>query len=338
MKKSGSFLLTLIIISIVSCNNNDDLNTAVETSGTAHLYATGHNGQVRRYDINDGTITNYNIASTDAEGIFYSPEEDTFTIVSRSSNQIESYIGINTLGAGGTKEPEMGIASTSNLESPRDLAVNGQFYVVSDNTDLDGDGPTSEGRFFVYMKTTSGFILRNVLITKFKVWGLEFVGSDLYAAVDETNKIAVYRNFIESNPSNRIITADKIVGFQGLIRTHGLDYDNGTMVLSDIGEAESPSDGALHIVQDFDSKFNTAINGGFIKTEDQLRIAGANTLLGNPVNVVYDSEYNVIFVAEPLNNGGRILAFNDATSVSGNIAPDLKYDLAKASSVFYFTQ
>jgi len=54
--------------------------------------------------------------------------------------------------------------------------------------------------------------------------------------------------------------------------------------------------------------------------------------------VVYDAEYDAIFVAEVLNNGGRVLAFNDATSISGNIAPDLKYDLAGASSVFYFTE
>lgn len=322
----------------MSCNNNDDLNAGVETSATAHLYATTHSGQVKRYDINDGVETTYSVTSTDIEGFYYSSEEDAFSIVSRTSNQIESYINIRDLGAGGAKDPELGIVSTSEFESPRDLSVNGQFYVVSDNTDLDGDETTPEGRLFVYIKTETGFILRNVLITKFKVWGLEFIGSDLYAAVDETNKIAVYRNFLETNTSNRIVTADKIVGFQGLIRTHGLDYDNGIMVLSDIGESESATDGGLHIIQDFESKFSNATNGGFISIDEQLRISGANTLLGNPVNVVYDEAYNVIFVAEALNNGGRVLAFNDATSISGNIAPDLKYDLAGASSVFYFTE
>ncbi|SDS49018.1 hypothetical protein [Gramella sp. MAR_2010_147] len=332
------FYLGILACLLLGCNNNDDLNNGVETSETAHLYATTHNGELRRYDINDGVVTRYNSASTDIEGFYYSPEVDAISIVSRSSNRLENYNDIDSLGSGGIKNPEMGIVGTSDLESPRDLAVNGQFYVVSDNTDLDEDETTPEGRLFVYTKTETGFVLRNVLITKFKVWGIEFVGSDLYAVVDETNKVAVYRSFIESNPSNRIVTADKIVGVQGLIRTHGLDYDNGTMVLSDIGEAESASDGGLHIIQDFDAKFASATNGGFIKTEDQLRISGENTLLGNPVNIVYNAAYNVIFVAEVLNNGGRVLAFNDATSISGNIAPDLKYDLAGASSVFYFTE
>ncbi|MDR5591623.1 hypothetical protein [Christiangramia sp. SM2212] len=338
MIKTRFYLLGLIAVTLFSCNNDDDLNSDVETSEVAHLYATTHSGQVRRYDINDGVITNYSVSATDIEGFYYSSEDDNFSIVSRSSNQIESYSGIRDLGSGGVQNPEIGLVSTSEFESPRDLAVNGQFYVVSDNTDLDGDETTPEGRLFIYVKTETGFVLRNVLITKFKVWGLEFVNSDLYAAVDETNKIAVYRNFIENNTGNRIITADKIVGFQGLIRTHGLDFDNGIMVLSDIGEAESATDGGLHIIQDFEEKFSNATNGGFISIDDQFRIAGANTLLGNPVNVVYDASYNVIFVAEALNNGGRVLAFNDATSISGNIAPDLKYDLAGASSVFYFTE
>jgi len=335
---SRILLLSVFTIFLWSCSDDDSINDDVNTSEKAHLYATTHNGQIRRYDINNGIVTNYSVSSTDIEGFYFSSEEDAFSIISRSSNQIESYANINDLGEGGIKTPEVGSVGTSDLESPRDLAVNGQFYVVSDNTDLDENESTGEGRLFVYIKTETGFVLRNILITKFKVWGIEFIGSDLYAAADETNKIALYKNFIESNSSNRIITADKIVGFQGLIRTHGLDYDGGVMVLTDIGEAESASDGALQIIQDFEAKFESTANGGFIEIDDQLRISGDNTLLGNPVNVVYDAEYDAIFVAEVLNNGGRVLAFNDATSISGNIAPDLKYDLAGASSVFYFTE
>ncbi|MGA8853099.1 MAG: hypothetical protein WB492_02870 [Christiangramia sp.] len=331
------FLLSILFLTY-SCNKDDSLNGNVETSRIAHLYVTTHNGEVKRYDINSGVVTNYNIGSTDLEGIFFSNTDDTFTVVSRSSGRLESYANISTLGSGGTIGVEATGLGPAGLESPRDLAVNGNFYVVSDNTDLDEDEVTPEGRIFVYTKNESGFTLRNVVTTKFKVWGLTFVGDDLYAAVDETNKIAVYRNFISTNTLNRIITADKIVGIQGLVRSHGMDFENGTMVLSDIGESESASDGGLHIIQDFESKFSDAVNGGFIEIDKQLRISGANTLLGNPVNLVYDSAYNVIFVAEALNNGGRIMAFNDATSVSGNISPDLKYDLPAASSVFFYTE
>lgn len=331
------FLIVLIAVLVASCSNDDTLNPGVKTSNTAHLYAATHNGEVKRYDINTGDVTTYANSSSDSEGIYFSAQDDAFTIVSRSSNRLESYLGISALASGGTQNPETEINGSSDLESPRDLAVNGDFYVVSDNTDLDEDEETAEGRLFIYLKTEAGFVLRNVLTTKFKVWGITFIGNDLYAAVDDTNKLAVYRGFLQ-NSLNRIITADKIVAIQGLVRSHGLDFDNGTMVLSDIGEVESSSDGALHIIENFEEKYNAATAGGFIAASDQLRISGGNTLLGNPVNVVFDSDYDVIFVAEGLNNGGRILAFNDATSVSGNIAPDLRYALEGVSSLYFYTE
>ena len=336
LKKSGILLFVLVSIVLASCSNDDNLNPGVQTSATAHLYAATHNGEVKRYDINTGQVTAYANSSSDSEGIYFSAEDDAFTIVSRSSGRLESYLGISALGSGGTRNPEIEISGTSDLDSPRDLAVNGDLYVVSDNKDLDADEETAEGRLFIYLKTESGFILRNIITTKFRVWGIQFVGEDLFAAVDGTNKLAVYRNFPD-NRLNQILTANKIVAVQGLVRTHGIDYQDGTMVLSDIGEVESSSDGGLHIIEDFESKFNAATTGGFISAEDQLRISGSNTLLGNPVNVVYNSDYNVIFVAEALNNGGRILAFNNATSVSGNIAPDLRYALQGVSSLFFYT-
>ena len=338
LKRSGWILGMCAALFFSSCSNDDNLNGDVRTSATAHLYATTHGGQVKRYDINNGEVTTYNTTSSDAEGIHFSPEEDAFTLVSRSGSNLETYTGINEFQSGISVDIEPEIISSTDLESPRDLAVNGNFYIVSDDTDLDGDELTPEGRLFVYTRSSAGFTLRNVVTTKFRLWGIEFIGDDLYAAVDETNKIAVYRNFISSHALNRIVTADKIVGFQGLIRTHGLHFEDGTMVLTDIGEAESNSDGALHVIQDFESKFDAAATGGFVKAEDQLRIAGNNTLLGNPVNVIYDSDYNVIFVAEALNGGGRILAFNDATSIDGNISPDLKYSLSGVSSLFFHTE
>ncbi|MDX1545016.1 MAG: hypothetical protein R3214_13820 [Christiangramia sp.] len=338
LERSGLFIGVFMTLFLWSCNGDDNLNGDVRTSKTAHLYATTHEGQVKRYDINTGEVTIYNTASSDAEGIYFSPEDDSFTLVSRSGGQLETYTGLSTFQSGITVDLEPEFTSSADLESPRDLAVKGNFYIVSDDTDLDDDDQTPEGRLFIYTKGSSGFILRNVVITKFRLWGVEFIGDDLYAAVDETNKIAVFRNFISTHALNRIVTADKIVAFQGLVRSHGLHFEDGTMVLSDIGEAESNSDGALHVIQDFESKFNAASTGGFVKAEDQLRIAGNNALLGNPVNVIYDSAYNVIFVAETLNGGGRILAFNDATSIDGNISPDLKYSLSGVSSLFFHTE
>ena len=327
------FLTGLVLI---SCSNDEVNNPSVQTSAIAKLYATTHNGEVKQYDINTGKVKTFSLMSSDAEGIFF--DEDAFTIVSRIPGRLERYSQIGSYENESRADLETDFKGSIHLQSPRDLAVNQNFYVISDNTDLDLDETTPEGRLFIYIKTEFGFELRNVVTTIFKVWGLDFIGNDLYAAVDETNKVAVYRNFIANNTVNRIVTADKIVAFQGLLRTHGLDHEDGIMVLTDIGEAESDSDGALHIIENFEQKFADAPLGGFVETDQQLRIAGNNTLLGNPVNVIYDRAYNVIFVAEAANNGGRVLAFNDATSVSGNISPDLQYPLPGVSSVFFYSE
>lgn len=338
LNRAGIFFILIAGILMVSCNNDDSLNGNVQTSATAHLYASTHTGQVKRYDINTGEVTTYNTASSDAEGLYFMEEDDAFTIVSRSSSRLETYSGINTFQSGTSVDLNTEFTGSTDVESPRDLAVNGSFYVVSDDTDLDEDDLTAEGRLFIYTQTSSGFVLRNVVTTKFRVWGIEFVGEDLYVAVDGTNRIAVFRDFIPTRNLNRIVTADKIVAFQGLVRSQGLHFEDGIMVISDIGEAESNNDGALHVIENFETKFNAAAAGGFIEAKDQLRIAGNNTKLGNPVDVVYDSAYNVIFVAEALNGGGRILAFNDATSIDGNISPDLQYNLPGVSSLFFYTR
>ena len=338
MQRINLILLLITSICSLSCNNDDSLNGDVQTSATAHLYAATHNGVVKRYDINNGDVTTYNTASSDVEGIYFSSEEDLLTLVSRSGSRIESYPDISQFQSGATVNIETDFIGNPDLESPRDLAVNGNFYVVSDDTDLDGDDETSESRLFIYFKTSLGFSLRNVVTTKFKLWGIEFVENDLYVAVDETNKIALYRNFLTTHTLNRIITADKIVGFQGLLRAHGLDYEDGTMVISDIGDIESNSDGAIHVVDDFVSKFSEASNAGFVQTDAQHRIAGGNTNLGNPVDLLYDADYNVIFVAEAANSGGRVLAFNNAKEAEGNLAPDLRYNLPGISSIYFHTR
>jgi len=322
---------------MVGCSSDDDGNQTVVTSSAAWLFATNHNGEVKKFNINNGLSSVFKLQSSDAEGIYYDAQNDGFTIVSRIPGRLESYYNIEDYADGVDVDLEAQILGNIHYQSGRDLAVDGDIYVVADDTDLDLDDTTPEGRLFVYLKEDNAFKLRNVVTTRFKLWGLEFIGGDLYAAVDETNKVAVYKNFASTYTTNIQATANKQVAFQGLLRIHGMDFEDNVMVLSDIGEAESSSDGGIHVIEDFVEKFNSSQNG-FVALEEQLRISGDNTLLGNPVNVVYDSAYNVIFVAEALNNGGKVLAFNDATSVSGNISPDLQYDMPGVSSVCFYTE
>ena len=324
---------------IFSCSDDDGMGeNPVRPSSTAHLYATSHNGSVTRYDINTSETTTYQTSSDDAEGIYYDGDDDSFTIVSRSSTSLESYIGIDKLETGVDLNIDIDLSSSSDLKSPRDIAVNGNMYVVADNADVDGDDTTADGRFFIYTKTSSGFQLRNVVTVDFKVWGIEFIGDDLYAVVDTTNKLAVFTNFSSAYMTNMNVSATKTVEVEGIVRTHGLDYDGGTMVMTDIGDAASDSDGAFHVITNFDSKFNTTMDGGMISIDDQMRVSGGNTNLGNPVNLAYDANYDAVFIAEVANGGGRVLAFSEVSTLIGNRSPQINNSLSGASAVYFYTE
>lgn len=107
------------------------------------------------------------------------------------------------------------------------------------------------------------------------------------------------------------------------------------MVLTDIGDASSDSDGGLVIITDFTSTLNGTTDGGTIAMAAQARIEGNNTMLGNPVDVAYSEDSKMIFVAERANGGGRVLVY-DYFSTNGNPSPAFSQDVAGASAVYYY--
>jgi hypothetical protein len=228
-------------------------------------------------------------------------------------------------------------SSSSDVSSPRDIAVNDNFVIVADNADVDGNPDTADGRIFIYSRTNGSLTLRNTVVTEFAVWGIELVGNDLYAVVDKTNQLAVFANFTVTNTADATVSATKTIAIEGIVRTHGLAYDNGTMILTDVGSAMDDADGAFHIITNFDSKFNAVANGDtLIVANNQTRIAGSATLLGNPVAAEYDAASNTVFIAEAANGGGRVLAFSNADA-GGNITPSVNNSLASASSLYFYS-
>ncbi len=330
-------IFCLVTFSFLACSSDDEQPENVNLSDTAHLYATSHSGTVKKFDINTGAKTTYNTSSSDAEGIYYNDASDSFIIVSRAPSQIQEYEGISDLAARKSHNISTVFTGNSDLESPRDLAVSNDFYVVSDNADVDGNEETPEGRFFIYQRTDNGFSLRNVVITRFKIWGIEFVNDDLYVIKDFSNEVAVFRNFINLYKNFNIAAPNKTIALEGIVRGHGLDFENGTMIVSDIGEEVVDTDGALHIIKDFTSKFENTPAEGLLPISEQLRISGTKTLLGDPVAVVYDANYNAVFVAEAANGGGRVLGFRDIRTASGNISPVVNYVFQGASGLHFFT-
>ena len=166
----------------------------------------------------------------------------------------------------------------------------------------------------------------------FPVWGITFKGDDLYAVVDTTGDLAVYYDFL-SNATNGVLRPLKRVTIEGIVRTHGITYDgtDDVMVLTDIGDAaDANTDGGFHIISDFSSKFDALSDGELLPIGMQVRVAGSSTLMGNPIDVAYDSETDAVYVSEIGN--GKVLGFTSIGS-GGNLTPSFNKDLAMASSI-----
>ncbi|WP_341225547.1 hypothetical protein [uncultured Arcticibacterium sp.] len=328
----GMILGTAVFLT--SCDDNENEVTPSMVS----IYATNNSdGNVTVYDVSGSSTTSTTLktSSTAADGAYY--DGSSVFQVSRSNNSIEGFTAMASTSVGGIIDVNVDLSGTSDMTSPRELAVNGNLYVVADNADADGNDATKDGRLFVYQKSGNSFTLRNTITTDIKLWGITFIGNDLYAVVDTENKLAVYTDFL-SNSSTTSMSASKTVAIEGLVRTHGLTYDSmtGTMVLTDIAAASNgQDDGGFHVIGDFMSKFNSTSSGGTIALSDQIRVSGSNTKLGNPVDVAYDGETGTVYIAEAGNGGGRILAFSNIGS-GGNLTPSMDQTLASASSVYLY--
>lgn len=328
------FAGTFSMLAFVSCSDDDDNIGTDDGEGIVprtHLFATSHeNGNVTRYNLDNNEEHTFITNASDAEGIYFTPDDDgSFTIAARGDNQtsIESYEDVDDMD-----DFEFDFKGPNVLESARDLAVNGDFYVVADNAN-------PAGRFFVFERGDDSFTLRNTITVDFEVWGIDFVGSALYAVVDNTSDLAVFNNFLD-NTGDATIEPTKRITIEGIERTHGIDYDGSTLIMTDIAAASGgdfDTDGAFHVITDFDTKFNNVENGGTLAVTEQIRFAGNSTFLGNPVNVVYDSESDVVYIAELANGSGRVLSFESVSSSDGgNVAPSINKALPSVSSLYLY--
>ncbi len=329
------FLAGLTTITLASCSDDDDgiidTDDGMEVDAPM-LFATTHSGNIAGYNLDTGDSYSLSSDANDAEGIIYDDDADALIVASRDPLEIQYYSEVS-MWDDTADEAMAEFKSSSDVMSPRDIAISGNMVVISDNADMNGDDDDApNGRFFIYTKTADGMTLRNTVSVDFNVWGIEFDDDRLYAVVDNTNMLASFDNFL-SNSGDGMVEATKMIALEGIERTHGLDYDDGTMIMSDIGDAGSDADGALHIIRDFDTKFNNTEDGEMLAVGEQVRIAGTSTMLGNPVNVSYDEDSGMIYVAELANGGGRVLAFSDEDS--GDATPTINNMLSGVSAVYF---
>ncbi|GHA71158.1 hypothetical protein [Pontibacter akesuensis] len=328
MKKLLSLsILFASALTLISCEKDDDFELPGVNTTTAYV-SSNTSGMVTMLKVKDLlgiAVEQKNIASMDADGIYYNESRDEIILASRTTNRVEIY---QKKGNGAL---EIKTTSTPDFTNPREIAVSGNMIVVVQ----DGDPAINNNmnRLHVYERTPSGVRYRNVYDVDFNLWGIHADGNTLYAVVDNTGDIVSFENFF-ANKSG-MIQPSKRVTIEGLVRTHGITHssEDNKMILTDIGDAASATDGALVVISNFSSVFGSTANGGMIGTANQIRISGANTMLGNPVDVGYDAESEHIYVAERANGGGKVLLF-EMPKTNGNPAPEYSTGVAGASSVY----
>ncbi|MEM1328828.1 MAG: fasciclin domain-containing protein [Bacteroidota bacterium] len=268
-----------------------------------------------------------NVMNEDADGIFYDEDEDILYQLDRTNNRINAYENASTIMGGEAMMPSF--TSTSDFTNGREIAVsNNRIVVAQDAADSNG----GMNRFLVYEVEGNSITLTQTFDSPINLWGIQLVGDDMYAIEDNSPNLVIYEDFFDQDD---MLEASTTVTIQGIIRTHGIAYDadNDIMVLTDVGSGASPDDGAIHVINDFSDK---AEDGGTITLNQQTRMAGSNTFLGNPVDVAFSEELDMIYVAERANGGGRVLVFAYPT-VEGNVlnwTPLMNIPFAGASAVY----
>jgi len=321
-------LLALTAISFTSCDDDDDEILGIDLSDDGTLVLSSNSsGLVGIVDVEDSPleIETFPAAGMDSDGIFYADNGDRIYQVNRSNNTLVAYEdvlddindneGINVLST-----------SSSDFSNGRGLAVAGRRYVVAQDANDDND---NTDKFVVYEDSEgSGLTRLRTYETNINLWGLQYVGDKMYAIVDNSDSVAIFDNFF-GNADNATIEPDSYIRIDGLVRTHGIQYDedDDIMILTDVGDADSDDDGAVFIIKNFSS-----FSGDTATADNYTKISGSNTLLGNPVDVDYDEDTDRIYVAERKRDGGLLLVFSaDAT---GEVAPVASLPFAGISSLW----
>jgi len=155
-------------------------------------------------------------------------------------------------------------------------------------------------------------------ITSVKPWDLSYdeINDRLFVALTD-GTVAVYDNYVASDfaamPARVITPSDDAMAAIS-VNIHGIAYERSSdkLVLSDVGSASSPTDGAIFVIG------NAASADGNVTVERN--IAGPESMLGNPVDIVLSG--TDLRVAEKSNDAILVFA-NIFAGPSGDIAPTL---------------
>lgn len=155
-------LLFFGLFTLTSCDKDDDNTDPIEEDEVM-LFATNNaNGNISAYHVDDLESVPTHVfmtQSTAADGVYFNPSTNELVIASRSSMGVEAFSNISFSSSTTNVDVSLGVLDSAVMDSPRGMAVSGNYYVVADNMDVDSNALTHDGRFFVYQRDSDGFTL-----------------------------------------------------------------------------------------------------------------------------------------------------------------------------------
>ncbi len=302
--KAAAYMLACSVV-FVSCDKDDVSNGAMKEEPKSDLYTSSNSsGSISVFNVLSPSAVSANtlsVSGADADGIYYDQAADRIIQFDRSNKKLNAYNNASSLT--GTIIPSFSIDVAA--ANGREISVNNNTVVLASSSD---------SALFVFNVGDNAFTLEKSHKIGFESWGIQLVGNTLYAVVDKTSDLAVFNNYTAMASGD--ITPSKRFTVEGIVRTHGLHFveSKDMMIMTDVADAASDSDGAVHVISGFTNKMVATSNGGTLALSDQVRISGPNTSLGNPVDVAYDLNNDIIYVAERKTQGGLLLGFDLPTS------------------------
>lgn len=329
-------LILILSLTVFGCESTKDDSSITEFGKV--FVSSNTNAKIGIFDFSDtSNITSVEFFTTidDADGIYYDRSRDILYHADREHNRINAFSKLSNNQAGSSILPSA--ISTSDFSNPRGLTSENNIAIVAQDA---SDDNGQQNAFFVYDIGANAITLRNEFNVNFPVWDIQLVGNTLYAVQDESDSIAIFNNFF--GLEDGIIIPDFKIRIENLERAHGFYYslDEDLMILTDIDDvAATELDGEIRIIEDFNIKVSAALQttDKAIFNEEQIKISGTNTMLRNPVDVIYHRSSNRVIVAERATNGGMILSFPRPT-LSGdtllNLTPTFMVNYPGASGLY----
>lgn len=288
-------------------------------------------GQISRLSSQLNTeIGNYNASQT-IESVTFDKAGNSYTTFDNSTTSIggiviSNKVAINRDGQTyNTNQDSIITGLNTGLISPKGLDVasdSGMILVAENNADTPS--------ISIFSTCTTGDASPLMTLTfanDARPWDVDYDANTDRAFVALTNGTVAVFDEVKSKlmaGSTNIAVEDRLItpansgtAVAGPTNIHGIDYDSlsGALILSDVGSAAVADDGKIYVLN------NTANASGLVNIS--ATISGPNTLLGNPVDIMYSG--TDLYVAEKSNN--VVMRFNNILSTTGG---DISADASMA--------